>query len=90
MSAAPMTTTETTMALAMTETQAFARVRSDLSSVDELLRVLDDETTLFQRTMYKNQSQHRRAFFFQNLQQVCCACAFASCTCHCCSSWLRS
>ncbi|KAF1319786.1 hypothetical protein FI667_g12896, partial [Globisporangium splendens] len=54
----------------LSEAQIFAQLKTDLQPLDALLGLLSEEVALFQRSMYKNQSQHRRAAFFQNLQQV--------------------
>uniref|UniRef100_K3WPB0 Nucleolus and neural progenitor protein-like N-terminal domain-containing protein n=1 Tax=Globisporangium ultimum (strain ATCC 200006 / CBS 805.95 / DAOM BR144) TaxID=431595 RepID=K3WPB0_GLOUD len=55
----------------LSEAQIFAQLKTHLQPLDVLIDVLGKEVTLFQRSMYKNQSQHRRAAFFQNLHQRC-------------------
>jgi hypothetical protein len=52
------------------EAQLSARVVGDVQSVARAVVMLREETAVFQRSMYKNHSQHRRAFFYQHLQHV--------------------
>ncbi|GLD92131.1 hypothetical protein PINS_up000664 [Pythium insidiosum] len=56
--------------MALTERDALEQLHRDVLSVDAVLNSLKEETALFQRMMYKNHSQHRRAEFFKHLQEV--------------------
>ncbi|TMW65690.1 hypothetical protein Poli38472_008332 [Pythium oligandrum] len=50
--------------------EAMTTLQRDLRSADDVLRTLKEEIGLFQRSMYKNHSQHRRAAFYKHLQEV--------------------
>lgn len=53
-----------------TEAQLSVRVAGDVQTVAQAVTMLREEASVFQRSMYKNHSQHRRAFFYQHLQHV--------------------
>lgn len=59
--------------------QMLVKLKNDINSIDAALPALKEECTLFQRNMYKNYSQHRRAAFYKHLQEVsghCCHYAY--------------
>lgn len=58
------------MAAAVMEVRLNAQAAGDARSVAEAVALLREELPLLQRALYKNQSQHRRAFFFRHLQHV--------------------
>jgi hypothetical protein len=57
-------------ASASRESAALQALLADVGSIHGMGSALKEEIVLFQRTMYKNHSQHRRADFFHHLQEV--------------------
>lgn len=64
------TTAKIAMQQEEAEAELSARAVGDVQSVAQAVAMLREEAAVFQRSMYKNHSQHRRAFFYQHLQQV--------------------